>query len=151
MYYKVEYDCDNERFNITELTAPAGTITSFGWKRGTEDEFNTISFPEDDLLEDADLSLNEICDGIYCFEIVITLDAGGTATEVHSVFVDCDIRCQVAEKMYADKSSKLYQWYELVKLQVKCNYCDCDSAQQTYDYLLSVLGESNTTTRCKQC
>lgn len=84
----------------------------------------------------------KLCDGIYCLTLeyqapdVSPTVEGAKTFEYSSVFVSCDTKCAVMEALLKDGSADdLLLYYEVVKLAVTCDNCNCTKACTLFEAL----------------
>lgn len=100
-------------------------------------------------LESADFGQAEsvISDGVYCFTLT-TVDNTVTYTENAATFIDCTMKCTLAEKLWNEPELLIYAKHEAISKYLECNPCDCSLAYKLYNDLLCDLGLSTLPCGC---
>lgn len=88
-----------------------------------------------------------LTDGIYCFRLQTTT-ASTVNKEYGNAFIECSLKCTLAEKLWNNPELLLYSRYEAIKHYQECNTCDCATVYDLYLNLLCDLGLSNTPCGC---
>ncbi len=93
-----------------------------------------------------DQTTTTLCDGVYCFRLVIEEDTTET-TEYGNILVDCALLCSLATYVWNNPTKQLHAKYEAIKWYQQCNNCDCTTVYSLYQDLLIDL-DINTNTDC---
>lgn len=83
----------------------------------------------------------KVCDGIYCGKLTyIPANTPTNIIEYASTFVSCDIECQIYDEFSKDRStSSMILYYDVIKLAVTCDTCDCVKACTLFNELNSIV------------
>ena len=92
--------------------------------------------------------------GVYGVEVRIYYDNGDQEVDSGCVFVDCCLKCLLAECLAKDPDLQIHHMYEALTFVGSCSSCDCTSVEGLYDQLLTILNRAVTdkkVTNCTKC
>lgn len=141
---------------LEQFTMPESGIESivlyYTVNNGTEQSFEvTVDDITDDyiILDDEFFGAPDttICDGIYCFRLVITEGVNITKKRA-SILVDCTLRCALAEYLWNNPNSNIYGKHQGLQYYTQCHSCDCATMYELYIDLLCELNIPVESTEC---
>lgn len=94
------------------------------------------------------MGLSSFTNGIYTATITYTQNNNSTIVESSCLFVDCDIKCRVAEKLDTLKTESLLHIIYFALLQASNCDCQCSKLCALYEELLVELGDITTSSDC---
>lgn len=87
-------------------------------------------------------------DGVYTVKITFTKNNNSTFTDTSCIFIDCETRCKVAEKLNTvTTDTNLHLLYYALTSASNCG-CQCDNMCKLYEELLLELGTNSLTSNC---
>lgn len=87
-------------------------------------------------------------DGVYTVNITFTKNNNSTLTDSSCIFIDCETKCKVAEKVdTVTTDTNLHLLYYALTSASNCG-CQCDKMCKLYEELLLELGTNSLTSNC---
>ena len=87
--------------------------------------------------------------GIYTVEVTMTKPNGTTLKEDSCLFMDCGIKCQIADKLDTLTNDHLLHVIYFALLEASNCSCQCDKLCSLYKELLKILGSSVNDCGCE--
>ena len=146
----VDQACSAVRFTSDLFTtfnnANSGTLTleytiNCGEKVIVEFDYTTVGTYYEVTTEEG-----KVCDGIYCGKLTyVPANTSTNTIEYASTFVSCDTECRIYDEFAKDRStSSMVLYYDVIKLAVTCDTCECVKACTLFNELNGIITGNET-------